>query len=86
MSRNGDDKPTLWMAHSQTVSAGLLQTAAEPEEECAAGENSNENYEGNDQNDKESKPIPKGMSPSDPKFLALVAGFILFVSFTSRMW
>ena len=88
MNHGGVKKSSLWMINkSNDESQG--STRGEETNECEVEEDggspSMHNTNSRDQwKEKHSK--VKGMSPFDPAFLAMVAGFVLFINFLSRRW
>lgn len=88
MNHEGIKKSSLWMINkSNDESQG--STRGEETNECEVevdgGSPSMHNANSRDQwKEKHSK--IKGMSPFDPAFLAMVAGFVLFINFLSRRW
>lgn len=84
-------KASLWMNDSPIVAEGRASGAIadHSEKECAVdGESGDENKSKNAEEQEQiiSHNKPRGMSPFDPKFLAMAGGFLLFINFSSRRW
>lgn len=83
----GGIKSSLWMSDSQEVvdSKGSSQMNDDAEEECAIEQSKNVIDE-DKRIETKTKVNKKGMSPTDPAFLAMTVGFLLCINFSSRIW
>ena len=90
MNHEGIKKSFLWMINksndeSQGSTRGEETNECEVEVDGGSPSMHMHNTKGRDEwKEKQSK--VKGMSPFDPAFLAMVAGFVLFINFLSRRW
>jgi len=92
-SRMGQSRveASLWMDDALMVAEGRDQRQKKDDarKECAIDTEPNDenlNRNGKEEKDSISRKNEKGMSPSDPKFLAMVGGFMLCTNFLSRRW
>ncbi|KAL7533913.1 hypothetical protein ACHAXR_007670 [Thalassiosira sp. AJA248-18] len=84
-------KSSLWMSESSIVADSRISRQMEDdnaEKECAVDREPAEYLEDAGDVGKRTnvQTSPEGMSPFDPKFLALMAGFLLCINISSRIW
>jgi len=80
-------KSSLWMGGTPIEAVGSYgQTNVDSEKECTADWEPNEHIEQRGAESNEQVVHPKGISPFDPKFLSLAAGFLLCIMISSRVW
>ena len=86
-------RSSLWMNDLPIMSATKASGETknnDSERECKVDQSPNERREklGAEEVGRNNTPIqqPRGMSPFDPKFLAMTAGFLACINFSSRLW
>lgn len=81
--------PSLWMSEWRIVadSNDLRQMKDDTDKKCVVdGGPYHEHPEESETKEQRMAVNPKGISPSDPKFLLMAAGFLVCSAFASRIW
>ncbi|KAL9182851.1 hypothetical protein ACHAXT_004130 [Thalassiosira profunda] len=80
-------KASLWMQDDESTASGYRQPqAGQSAEECAIREQQGSTATNETKEEAETEVKRAGMSPFDPKFLAVVAGFTFIVHLSSRVF